>query len=891
MTLLTYESLDESTLTPMLKQYLAEKVKWPDCLLFFRMGDFFELFFDDAVTASRELELTLTKRDAGAAGKAPMCGVPHHAANQYIHRLIQRGYKVAVCDQVEDPAEAKGLVRREVIRIVTPGTVIDPDALLPTANTYIAAVYQEGLRFGLAACDLSAGHFETTTIPTENGQLRLKDELSRLSPKELIVNDTFIESGWFTSFLNEHDMTLTIMSDAFSDEQVRAAPLLAGKAIAPWSKASAALLHYIEKTQLTLPAHIKAIAPYELHTFMLLDQAARLNLELIETIRERNRKGSLLSVLDCTKTSMGSRLLRRWVLQPLIDPRDIVSRQNMVARFKAHFVLRKTLRDTLNGLFDIERLCGRIALGRITPRDLAALADVLLCLPEIIRQLRDLGDAEFARLADQITPLDDFAAWLKSALVDDPPVTVGAEPLIREGFDPEVDQLRDAWQNGKQWLMDMEQDEREKTGIKNLKVGYNRVFGYYFEVSKGNIPLVPETYIRKQTLANAERYFTEALKKLEETVLGAEIKVTEKERDWFGRMKDTTSLHLLDIRKTAEALATLDVLLALAEIAETAGYVRPEILDDRTIIIAGGRHPVVERMQKTADFVPNDVILDQKDNRVMLITGPNMAGKSTYMRQVALIVLMAQIGSFVPADSARIGIVDRIFTRVGASDDVASGQSTFMVEMTEVANICRQATEKSLVILDEVGRGTSTFDGLAIAWAVIEYVSDPNILGCRTLFATHYHELTELEGVLQGLVNYHVAVTETDGEIVFLHRIHPGGTDDSYGIDVAKLAGVPASIVNRAREILIQLERDNKGRKMKIRKHARPMDGQMDLFSGAESVRRADRLLAELADLDIDNMRPLDALTMLAELHRRASDKRPAGFLNVADEDLHNEQN
>lgn len=869
MTRLTFDTLNENLLTPMLKQYLAEKNKWPDCLLFFRMGDFYELFFDDAVTASRELELTLTKREAGQAGTAPMCGVPHHAADQYIYRLTQRGYKVAVCDQVEDPATAKGLVRREVVRIVTPGTVTDPKHLDASTNSFVVAVFQQGIRYGLAACDLSSGHFETTTIPSENSHLRLKDELTRLSPHELIVNLLFAENK--DDLLQESQVTLTVLEDTyFSDSNVESNRLLASHARDLWANASAALLSYIESTQLVLPKHIESIAPYEIQTYMLLDSAARLNLELTETIRERSRKGSLLATIDRTKTAMGSRLLRRWLLQPLIDKRDIETRQTMVARFHEDFVIRQTLRESLDGLFDLERLAGRIALGRVTPKDLLALADVLLLLPEIKATLESLPDEEFTSLSAMITPLDDLASWLKSALVDDPPLIVGDRQLIRDGFDPDMDALRDALTNGRQWLVDLEQKEREKTSIKNLKVGYNRVFGYYFEVSKGNVGLVPDYFVRKQTLVNAERYFTDELKTLEDKVLGAEIKVTESEREWFQEMKTRAAAHLSEIQKTAHALSMLDVYLGLAELADKSRYVRPEINEDSVISIMGGRHPVVEKQLKDQDFVPNDAVLDHETHRLMLLTGPNMAGKSTYMRQVALIVLLAQIGSFVPADSARIGLVDRIFTRVGASDDVAGGQSTFMVEMTEVANICRQATAKSLIILDEVGRGTSTFDGLAIAWAVIEYVSDPALLGARTLFATHYHELTELEGVLAGLVNYHVAVTEQDGDIVFLHRIRSGGTDDSYGVDVAKLAGVPPSIVERAREILMQLEKDNKGRKMKIRKHARPMDGQLDLFSGAESVRRADRLFADLAALDIDNLRPIDALTYLSELNREA---------------------
>lgn len=869
MSHLTFDTLDESLLTPMFKQYLDEKKKWPDCLLFFRMGDFYELFFDDAVTTSRELELTLTKREAGAAGVAPMCGVPHHAADQYMYRLTERGYKVAVCDQVEDPALAKGLVKRQVVRVVTPGTITDPEHLEAGKNSYVASIYQRGIRFGLAALDLSSGHFETTTIPSENSLLRLKDELTRLAPHELIVNSAF--SDHQKEPITSSQVTLTVLpDDYFSEENIDDTPLLAGQKKDLWAHASAALLSYIESTQLTLPKHIESIAPYEIQTYMLLDHAARLNLELTETIRDRSYNGSLLATIDRTKTAMGSRLLRRWLLQPLIDKRDIENRQSMIARLHQDFVRRQTLRERLSGIFDIERLSGRIALFRVTPKDLLALADVLLLLPDIKENLEALPEPSFLALSDMIKPLDELASWLKSALVDDPPLIVGDRPLIRDGFDPKMDELRDALKNGRSWLLDLERKEREQSGIKNLKVGYNRVFGYYFEVSKGNVSLVPDHFVRKQTLVNAERYFTDELKVLEEKILGAELKVTDSEREWFQEMKTRVFDHLGDIQKTAQAIAMLDVYLGLAELAEKERYVRPEINDDGVISIVGGRHPVVEKQLRDHDFVPNDVILDQAEHRLMLLTGPNMAGKSTYMRQVALIVLLAQIGSFVPAESARIGLVDRIFTRVGASDDVAGGQSTFMVEMTEVANICRQATSKSLIILDEVGRGTSTFDGLAIAWAVIEYVSDPSMLGARTLFATHYHELTELEGVLTGLVNYHVAVSEQDGEIVFLHQIKRGGTDDSYGIDVAKLAGVPGSIVDRARELLMQLEKDNKGGKLKIRKHARPMDGQIDLFSGAESVKKADRLFADIAALDIDNMRPLDALTYLSELSRKA---------------------
>lgn len=873
--LLTYDTLNESTLTPMMRQYLAEKKKWPDCLLFFRMGDFYELFFDDALTASEVLQLTLTKRDAGVDGKAPMCGVPHHAATNYVHRLVQRGYKVAVCDQMEDPALAKGLVKREVTRIVTPGTVLDPDALDEQKNNYIAAIYQEGIQFGLAACDLASGHFETTTLPIENGQWRLRDEITRLAPHELIVNRAFVDGGALDAWLDTHALPLTIYDDErFSDAALTAEPRLHAKPVEPWTRAASALLHYLDETQQATASHIADIAPYTLNTYMLLDSTARLNLELVETIRERSRKGSLLATIDRTKTSMGSRLLRRWLLQPLIDPRDIMARQSMVARFVDDYLVRQNLRHDLSGLFDIERLVSRIALGRITPRDMLALAQVLATIPAIKTTLATLPEASFRTLGEQLVALPELSTWLLAALVDEPPMLVGDAPLIRAGFDSELDHLKDALTKGKQWLLDLEARERETTGIKNMRVGYNRVFGYYLEVSKSNLALVPAHYIRKQTLANAERYFTEALKDLEATVLGAESKVLERERFWFNEMKARIAAHTAEIQSTANALAMLDVYLGLAELADKDRYVKPEINDDGVIIVHGGRHPVVERQRRETEFVPNDAILNDSDHQFVLLTGPNMAGKSTYMRQNALIVILAQIGSFVPAESARIGVVDRIFTRVGASDDVASGQSTYMVEMTEVAAICRQATAKSLVILDEVGRGTSTFDGLAMAWAIIEYIADPQVLGCRTMFATHYHELTELEGAIAGLTNYHVAVTEENGEIVFLHRIRKGGTDDSYGIDVAKLAGVPASIVARARELLIQLERDNKGRKMKIKRQAKQLDGQLDLFSSMESVKRVDVLLDELATLNVDELRPLDALTLLADLSRRAKEKQ-----------------
>ncbi|NLZ67109.1 MAG: DNA mismatch repair protein MutS [Clostridiaceae bacterium] len=865
---LTFDEVDVHALTPMMRQHFEIKAQHPDCLIFFRLGDFFELFFDDALTASRELEIALTGRDCGLSERAPMCGVPHHAADQYIKRLLSRGYKVAVCDQVEDPALAKGLVDRQVVRVITPGTQTDPEGVESRAYQYICSVFQMSRAFGFAACDLSSGRFETSELLSAEAEDQLFDELSRLKPVEFVVNEIFSKNKRFKEHIERLQITSTVLpNDIFDirDAERRGLKFTASELL--WPRASTALLYYLESTQMTSPDQIGEIQPFTVRDYMLLDRATRLNLELVETIRDRKRRGSLLWAIDRTKTSMGSRLLRAWIEQPLIDRDKIEKRQSSVAAFHDDYRLRSSLQEALTGLYDIERLSARIASGQVNPRDLSALRTALRRLPNIKELLDREEEPGIARLSEEIFTLPELCDLLESAIVDDPPVLITDGGIIRRGFNAHVDELLDVSLHGKDYILSLEAKERETTGIRNLKIGYNRVFGYYFDITKSQLSKTPDHFQRLQTLANSERFATPELKELESKIVGAEQRRKSLEYELFSDIRSTVTSSLAPLQSTARALAMLDVLLSLAETAERQRYCRPTLTSDRRLNIKKGRHPVVELMMSQGqDFVANDLNMDGDERRLMILTGPNMSGKSTYMRQTALIVLLAQIGSFVPAESAEIGIVDRIMTRVGASDDLGAGQSTFMVEMSEVASILNNATVRSLLILDEVGRGTGTADGLSIAWSVIEYIADPMLLGARALFATHYHELIDLGSQLPGTFNCHVDVAKDKGEIIFLHVIRDGGTDDSYGIEVARLAGVPDSVVLRASEIMEQLEKSRRHRRKVVRQTSRQMDGQQDLFSKAQSVRTANDIVQRLRETDVDILRPVDAFGMLIDL-------------------------
>jgi len=873
---LTFDNVDRTRLTPMMLQLIEQKEKYPDCLIFFRLGDFYELFFDDAITAARELELALTARDCGLDERAPMCGVPHHAADSYLKRLLSRGYKVAICDQVEDPATAKGLVARDVVRVVTPGTQMDPESLDARAFQYLCCVCRESDAFGLAACDLSSGRFETTEFLSSNAEAQLFDELSRLNPVEFVVNEAFANDRRFQNYLERQAVTCTVLHDgAFSSDSARAFGLTFSDNDILWPRASSALFTYLSETQKRTPGQIRDIRPYKIHEYMVLDRSTRFNLEITETIRDRKRRGSLLWAIDRTKTAMGGRLLRSWLEQPLINRTAILRRQNSVAALYERFMLRESLQEALIGLYDIERLSGRIASGSVSPRDLAALRGTLERIPSLLSLLETEEEAGLSVLREKIYLMPELTDLLNRAIVDDPPLVITDGGIIRDGYNGDVDELRDITIHGRDYILSLEAKEREETGIRNLKVGYNRVFGYYYEVSKGQLDKVPEHYTRRQTLVNAERFITPELKEKEDKIIGAEHKLKTLEHELFSVVRETVSTYLPKLQSTAEGIATLDVLLSFANVAERHRYCRPTILEDDTLVIENGRHAVVERiLSGENDFVANSLELNGDDKRLMILTGPNMSGKSTYMRQVALIVLLAQAGSFVPADSASIGIVDRIMTRAGASDDLTGGQSTFMVEMSEMAAILDQATPRSLLILDEIGRGTGTSDGLSIAWSVMEYIADTRLLGARTLFATHYHELIDLGNTLPGVFNCHVDVSEQDGDIVFLHRVRPGGADNSYGIDVAKLAGMPDVVVVRAKELMEQIERNKGERRSLVKRSARNMDGQLDLFSEAYAVRIADTIIERLEEADVDHMRPVDAYSLLIDLKDLATKRK-----------------
>ncbi|MCR5205499.1 MAG: DNA mismatch repair protein MutS [Lachnospiraceae bacterium] len=882
-------NINYEQLTPVMVQYMKIKDEYKDCILFYRLGDFYEMFFDDALLVSKELELTLTGKSCGLEERAPMCGVPFHASEGYITKLVENGHKVAICEQVEDPALAKGLVKREVIRVVTPGTNINPQALDESRNNYLAGVYYCDDMYGMAALDVSTGDFFIQELETLT---KINDEIYKLSPAELICNEAFLISGLdFETIKEKLKVSVgTVGPDYF--DSVKCEKVLAnhfkkkdcselGINIYPAAKAAAgAVLRYALETQMISLDHVTTIVPYVSGKYMIIDSQTRRNLELTETMRDKNRVGSLLHVLDKTGTAMGARMLRSFVEQPLLEKDEIEKRLDSIEELNNNVFNREEIREYLNSIYDLERLAGRISYRNANPRDMIAFASSAGFISPIKTVLGEFKSSLLKSLYDEIDTLSDLKKVIDETITDEPPINIREGGIIRDGFSTKIDELRSAKTEGKSWLAELEASEREKTGIKNLRIKYSRVFGYCLEVTSMYKNMVPENWIRKQTLAQAERYTTPELKELEDKILNAEDRLMSLEYEMFTELREKVADNIVRIQKTAKKIAMVDCLCSLSYVAERNGYVRPTLNENGTINIKGGRHPVVERVLKGTDFVANDTYLNDSESRIAIITGPNMAGKSTYMRQTALIVLMAQMGSFVPADSADIGLVDRVFTRVGASDDLASGQSTFMVEMNEVSQIMTNATSKSLLILDEIGRGTSTFDGLAIAWAVVEYIADSSKIGAKTLFATHYHELTELEERLDCVKNFSIAVKEQGEDIIFLRKIVNGGADKSYGIQVARLAGLPEDILKRAKEIVEVLSLNDinshdrsemiktggnvadKYRTAKPKKKNEMEMNQLSFFA----ERKHDNILDDIRELDIMSLTPIQALNKLAEL-------------------------
>ena len=864
--------------SPMMQRYLETKEQYKDCILFYRLGDFYEMFFDDAITAARELEITLTGKDCGQEERAPMAGVPHHAAEMYISRLIAKGYKVAICEQLEDPKTAKGIVKRGVIRVVTPGTIVESNMLEERKNNYIMSIFKSGIYFGISVCDISTGEFYAAEIKDNNNFPQLLDEIARYSPSELVINSNLADCTEEMSKIRERFNTyITRFQDKFFDSKPDMIKLRFNlvdtnqKTIENIEERSFAvasinaLIEYIEQTQMTSLDHINKITVYQISKYMSLDINARRNLEITEKMRDKSKKGTLLWVLDKTSTSMGGRHLRRWLNDPLIDTLEINRRLEAVKELKENVMLKGDVIDNLKKVYDIERLAGKMAYGNANARDMITLKNSLARLPEVKTVLQTTESPMLKDIYENLDELQDIYELIERSIVDDPPMTVKDGGIIKMGYDEEVDKLKTATTEGKNWIIQLEADEKEKTGIKNLKVGFNKVFGYFIEVTKSNLDQVPERYIRKQTLTNAERYITEELKNLENQILGAEEKVVSLEYDLFTKIREEIAKNIIRLQKTATMVSTLDVLASFAQVAEDMNYCMPQVDNSGIIDIKGGRHPVIEKMLGAGEFVENDTYLDKDENRLSIITGPNMAGKSTYMRQVALITLMAQVGSFVPAEEAKIGVVDKIFTRVGASDDLSMGQSTFMVEMMEVATILKEATPNSLVILDEIGRGTSTYDGLSIAWAVAEYIANKEKCGAKTLFATHYHELTELEEKIEGVKNYSIAVKEKGEDIIFLRKIVRGGTDESYGIHVARLAGVPKLVTEEANKILKSLERKNilTGKKEE-KKDKKQVEGQFDMYNF-----KLAEIAHEIDKINLNELTPIDALNTLVRIKEK----------------------
>ena len=859
--------------SPMMQHYLEIKEKYKDCIIFYRLGDFYEMFFEDAVNVSRELELTLTGRECGQEERAPMCGVPFHAADIYISRLIGKGYKVAICEQLEDPKKAVGMVKRDVIRVITPGTVIETNMLDEKRNNYIMSVFKKGIYFGIAVCDVSTGDFYATQIKETNNFEKLMDEIARFMPAEIVVNDMLYNSGEEINGIKERfDMYVSRLGEEFFSEEIDKIPQdfsLVKENNKPIEdienqlfaiSAINGLLEYFNQTQKIKLEHINTIHFYSIAKYMSLDISARRNLEITEKMRDKSKKGTLLWVLDKTSTAMGGRHLRRWLNDPLLDVGEIIKRLNAVKELKENAMFRGDIIDLLKKVYDIERLIGKISYGNANGRDLISLKNSVGQIPNIKKTLENVNSDLLKDIYNNLDELKDIYEIIDKSIVEDPPITIKEGGVIKQGYSEELDRCKKAMIEGKQWIINIEAKEREATGIKNLKVGYTKVFGYYIEVTKSFLSQVPDRYIRKQTLTGCERYITEELKNMEDEILGAEEKSVTMEYDIFVQIRDSIAKEIARIQKSAAVISTLDVLCSFATVAEDMNYVMPYVDNSGEIEIKDGRHPVIEKMLPSGSFVQNDTYLNKTTDRLSIITGPNMAGKSTYMRQVALITLMAQIGSFVPASSAKIGVVDKIFTRVGASDDLSMGQSTFMVEMMEVASILKDATENSLVILDEIGRGTSTYDGLSIAWAVAEYIADKEKCGAKTLFATHYHELTDLETKVEGIKNYNIAVKEKGEDIIFLRKIVPGGTDESYGIHVAKLAGVPNQVVTRANSILKTLER-----KVTVKKEdKKEVAGQLDMYN-----YKIAELAHELDKVDLNALTPLDALNILSKMKEK----------------------
>lgn len=887
-----------TTFSPMMQHYLETKSKYPDCVLFYRLGDFYEMFFDDAINVSRELELTLTGKECGRENRAPMCGIPYHAGEIYASRLVQNGYKIAICEQVENPKNAKGIVKRDVIKIMTPGTITDGNLLDEKKNNYIMSIFKDGMYYGIAAFDISTGEAYATEIKSDNNFQKLVNEISRFNPSELIVNDYMKDSvneinelkhrfevfisvdkkiekteveadrNFVPDFFNMKS-SMTKLDDKFDDETIHNTFDIIdeqGNLIKNISdrylvvNAIGVLLKYVEETQKIKPENLNKIVLYEVVKYMALDINSRRNLELTERLKDKSKKGTLLWVLDKTKTSMGGRLIRRWINDPLVNVDDINARLDAVEEIKNDLLLSDRIVESLKSIYDIERLAGKISYGTVNARDLISLKNSIMQLPNLKETIKNVNSEFLKNIDSELDILSDIYELIEASIVEEPPLTVKEGGLIKKGYKPEIDELIEATTNGKQWLANVEIREKELTGIKNLKIGYNKIFGYYIEVSKSNVKDIPEDrYIRKQTLTTGERYITEELKKMENEILGAKEKIIALEYDEFVNIRNEIQSNAKRIQRTASAISKLDVIQGLANVANELNYCKPEIMDDDVIDIKNGRHPVVEKIIPYGDFVQNDSLLNANKNRLNIITGPNMAGKSTFMRQVALITIMAQIGSFVPAEYAHIGIVDKVFTRVGASDDLSSGESTFMVEMMEVANILKNATDRSLVILDEIGRGTSTYDGLSIAWAVAEYVSK---LKSKTLFATHYHELVGLEGKIDGAKNYHITVKERGEDIIFLRKIVEGGTDESYGIHVAKLAGVPKEVTNRANEILFKLEKKNiMNGKAESKSEKAENAGQLSMYN-----YKLAEIASELDGVHLDSITPIEALNILQKM-------------------------
>ena len=862
--------------SPLMQQYFSIKNQYKDAILFFRVGDFYEMFFDDAKLASQELEITLTGKECGQEERAPMCGIPFHAVDTYVAKLIEKGYKVAICEQLEDPRTTKGMVKRDVIRIVTPGTIIESNMLDDKKNNYIMSVYKKGIYFGIAICDISTGDFYSTRIAENNNFAVLLDELAKFGPAEIVVNSFLYNS---IEEINEIRKRFNLYINNFDDENFKfdTENLLQNYKLENENTeikdlknyeletiAINALLVYLKQTQKIKLDHINHIRFYNLQKYMTLDITARRNLELLERQHDKGKKGTLLWVLDKTSTSMGGRKIRKWIGEPLLDVNQINKRLNAVRELKENSILRGELQQTLKKVYDIERLVGKISYGNSNGRDLNALKNSLKQIPNIKNLIKDSNSELIKFLELSLDECSDLAKLIEDAIVEDPPITLKEGGIIKLGYNQEIDEYKKASTEGKKWLLELEQREKEATGIKNLRIGFNRVFGYYIEITKSNLSLVPETYIRKQTLTNGERYITEELNELESKILGAEEKLIDLEYQIFTEVRTHLAKNIQRLQKSADIISTLDVLSALSTVAEDMNYVCPIVDNGGEIDIKEGRHPVIEKMIDTGSFVANDTYLNKDTDRFSIITGPNMAGKSTYMRQVALITLMAQIGSFVPASYAKIGIVDKIFTRVGASDDLSMGQSTFMVEMMEVANILKEATSNSLIILDEIGRGTSTYDGLSIAWAVVEHITDKTKCGAKTLFATHYHELTELETKLEGVKNYSIAVKEKGEDVIFLRKIIPGGTDESYGIHVAKLAGVPQAVVKRSNEILRSLERKSMLTGQKKTENKRQPEGQLDFFN-----YKLAEIAHEIDKMNLNEMTPIDALNTLIKIKEK----------------------